>query len=127
MIRVSRIGHATFETPDLERQIDYYTQVNGLALIGRGRDRAFLATRIGQLVVALEQGPQARCTGLSFEVPPDCGPDEVQRVLSREGIASDLRNDSVPGVRQVLTFHDPKGTSIGLFSQWDYPGHNHQV
>ena len=30
MIKVKRIGHATFETPDVERQIDYYTGVVGL-------------------------------------------------------------------------------------------------
>ena len=27
MIGIKRIGHATFETPDVERQIDYYTGV----------------------------------------------------------------------------------------------------
>ena len=26
MIDVRAIGHATFETPDVERQVDYYTQ-----------------------------------------------------------------------------------------------------
>ncbi|MEA3067083.1 MAG: hypothetical protein QOK41_490 [Sphingomonadales bacterium] len=29
MIAVQRIGHATYETPDLARQLDYYTQVIG--------------------------------------------------------------------------------------------------
>ena len=32
MIRVSRVGHAMFETPDLDRAIAYYTEVNGLVL-----------------------------------------------------------------------------------------------
>ena len=30
MINVKRISHATFETPDLDRQIDYFTQIAGL-------------------------------------------------------------------------------------------------
>ena len=34
MIPVQRIAHATYETPDLARQIDYYTQVIGLNLAG---------------------------------------------------------------------------------------------
>ena len=33
MIKVRRIGHATFDTTDLDKQVDYYTQVTGLALI----------------------------------------------------------------------------------------------
>ena len=35
MIKVRRIGHATFETPDLERQIEHFTQVTGLVLAAR--------------------------------------------------------------------------------------------
>ena len=35
MIQVKRMSHATFETPDLERQIDYFTQVVGLQEAGR--------------------------------------------------------------------------------------------
>jgi catechol 2,3-dioxygenase-like lactoylglutathione lyase family enzyme len=29
MLQVKRIGHATLATPDLERQLDYYTRVVG--------------------------------------------------------------------------------------------------
>ena len=30
MIQVHRLGHATFETPDVARQADYYAEVIGL-------------------------------------------------------------------------------------------------
>ncbi len=43
MIQAKRIGHASFVTPDLERQIAYYQQVVGLGLVARQTDRAFLA------------------------------------------------------------------------------------
>ena len=32
MIQVRRLGHATLTTPDLDRQIAYYTEVVGLDL-----------------------------------------------------------------------------------------------
>src|SRR5580704_1336158 len=50
MIKPRRIGHATYETPDLQKMIDYYTQVMGLVLAEREKDRAFLVTQIGQLL-----------------------------------------------------------------------------
>ena len=53
MIKVLRIGHATFETPDLTKAIEHYTQVIGLSLAGREDKRAFLATKIGLLTVEL--------------------------------------------------------------------------
>src|SRR5438105_3829118 len=116
MIKVCRIGHASFDTPDLERQIDHYTQVNGLALVGRDQGKAYLATRIGQLAVELAPAGSARCTSLSFEVAPDADFNELRRELSREGIVSKESTDRVPGVARVLSFHDPKGTTIELFS-----------
>ena len=67
MIKPRRIGHATLETPDLERQLAYWTEVAGLVLAERDNNRAFLATRTGLLAVALERADRARCTRISFE------------------------------------------------------------
>ncbi len=38
MIKPKRIGHATFETPDLERMIDYYTRTMGLVAAERDKN-----------------------------------------------------------------------------------------
>ena len=127
MIQSRRIGHATFETPDLERATDYFTQENGLVLAERESDHAYLATKIGQLVVRLDHGDAARCTGLSFEVAPGSDFAAMGRQLRDEGIDSELSNDSIPGIGPVLKFKDPKGTTIELFSEWNYLGHHHQV
>ncbi len=59
MIQARRIGHATFETTDLDRSIDYYTQIAGLVLADKEKNRAFFASKIGQLVVQLERGGTA--------------------------------------------------------------------
>jgi len=127
MIKVLRIGHATFETPDLAKAIDYYTQVAGLALAGREAGRAFLASKIGQLAIELRQGAQPRCSKLSFEVAPNADFADMQKELSQHGVKSELRNDSIPGLPKVLTFQDPKGTTIELFNEWSYLGNHQQV
>jgi catechol 2,3-dioxygenase-like lactoylglutathione lyase family enzyme len=122
MIKPRRLGHATFETPDLEKAIEYYTQVNGLIVAARDKSRAFLATKTGQLVVQLDKGAEANCTQLSFEVAPDSDFAAMGRELEKEGIRSEQRNDSIPGMGKVLRFTDPKGTVIELFSEWSYLG-----
>ena len=38
VINVRRLGHATLTTPDIDRQIAYYTEVVGLALVERSKD-----------------------------------------------------------------------------------------
>jgi catechol 2,3-dioxygenase-like lactoylglutathione lyase family enzyme len=116
MIQVKRIGHATFETPDLERQIDYYTQVAGLVLAERLNARAFLATRLGDLAVVLEKGDSARCTRLSFQVAPETEVADMRRGLEVEGVRGEARNDPTPGIPKAIAFEDPKGTVIELFA-----------
>ena len=122
MIKPRRIGHATFETPDLEKMTDYYTEVMGLVLAEREKDRAFLTTQIGLLAIQLNKGETERCTTLSFEVAPDSDFGALARELEKEGIKSELSNDSVPSIGPVLTFKDNKGTTIALFKEWNYMG-----
>jgi catechol 2,3-dioxygenase-like lactoylglutathione lyase family enzyme len=118
MVKVRRLSHVTLETPDLEKSVDYYTQVNGLALVAKERGRAFLATKTGLLAIELEQGPKPRCRKLAFEL---AATDfvEIDRELSREGIASQKRLEPAPGIPSALSFLDPNGTSIELFSKWN--------
>ena len=127
MIKVRRIGHATFETPDLDRQIDYYTQVNGLALVAREKNRAFLATKTGQLVVQLDRADVTNCAKISFEVAPNEDFADMARALAADGVKAEQRSGAIPGIPKVLAFQDPKGTTIEVFSEWSFLGRDHPV
>ena len=127
MIKARRIGHATFETPDLEKGIAYYENFMGLKLAEREKDRAFLASKIGLLTVQLDKSDRDHCTTLSFEVAPNSDFGEMARELAKDGVRSELKNDSIPGVGQVLSFKDNKGTTIELFKDWSYLGKHHQT
>jgi catechol 2,3-dioxygenase-like lactoylglutathione lyase family enzyme len=120
MINAKRIGHATFETPDVERQIAYYVETVGLVVANREPNRAYLASPLGQLAIVLEKGAQQRCTRLSFEVARDLDATELTRRLSGLGLRGEPCGDPLPGVSRLVTFADPKGTVIELFSEWNF-------
>src|SRR4029453_11544427 len=120
MIKPRRIGHATFETPDLDRAIDYYTQVNGLVVAERGKNQAYLVSKTGLLCVQLTAGAQTACTKIAFEVAPSDDFAGLSRELSAHGVKSEERSDSVPGIGKMLAFKDAKGTTIELFKEWSY-------
>ena len=109
MINVKRMSHATFETPDLDRQIDYFTQTAGLALAERENGRAFLATKLGDLAVQLEKGEHARCSRLAFQVAPETEFDDIRRGIEAEGMRCQTRNDPTPEsrARGCRTRHTP--------------------
>ena len=89
MISVKRLGHATLTSPDIERQIAYYTDVVGLTLVERGKDRAYLASKLGLEAVALEPGKGNALSALSLQVAPGTDLGEVERGLAKDGVKSE--------------------------------------
>ena len=120
MIKVCRLGHATLTTPDLDRQVAYYTQVVGLTLIEREPKRVFFATKQGLEALALEQGPPNALSRLAFQVAPGTDLAQLARELhlSRSHLL-DLRSIS-PGVAQAIVFEDPKHTTIEIFAEYSF-------
>ena len=127
MIKVRRISHATFETPDLDQQVDHFTKVTGLVVAAREKDRALLSSKVGALVLQLRKGERPRCTKLSFQLAPGSDFAEIARFLSAQGIKSDVRSDDIPGMSKLLAFEDIKGTTIELLTEWSYVTPNQSV
>ena len=118
MIDVRAIGYATFETPDVERQVEYYTQVLGLHIEHRDANHAVLVTQTGRQAVVLDKGSVARCTKIALQVAPGTAfADVASRLQASEGIQSERRSDASPGIAETLQLVDPIGTTVELFSE----------
>jgi catechol 2,3-dioxygenase-like lactoylglutathione lyase family enzyme len=120
MLQVKRIGHATLTTPDLERQLDYYTRVVGLSTVAKEKGRAILATKPGQEAIVLEHGERPAGVRLAFQVAPGSDLVELSAQLSKAGIKSERRSSITPGIAQAIVFTDPKGTSVEIFSDYTF-------
>jgi len=127
MIKVRRIGHAMFETPDLDKLVEYHQRVTGLSIAARGKDHAFLAARTGHLAIELRHASEPRCAKLVFEVGAGEDFSDMARQLTALGVKSEMRSDAAPGTPQALVFTDPKGTAIELFKDWQSIGHDVEV
>ncbi len=127
MISIRRISHATFETPDLEAQIEHYTKVTGLVVAAREKDRALLSCKVGQLALQLVKGERARCAKLAFQVAPGSDFGEIAKWLTAQGIKSDIQSDDIPGMSKSLAFQDIKDTTIELITDWKFLTPNQSV
>jgi len=115
MIQIRRLGHATLATPDLERQVDYWTGAIGLQLVDRGKDRAVLATKLGQETISLVRDTTSHLRSVSFQVDPANDLDDAAKGLQKVGVVSERRSDISPGVGQAIAFRDPAGIAVELF------------
>ena len=127
MIQAQRLGHATFETPDLAKAIDYFVEVNGLVVVASNSSSAHLASKLGQLTMSLVKSDRAHCASLSFEIAPNIDLAEAGKKLAVLGIPSQLRSDPFPGTPHALVIADPSGTQLELFSQWSFLDINRNV
>jgi catechol 2,3-dioxygenase-like lactoylglutathione lyase family enzyme len=116
MIAVKRISHATFETPDVERQVAYFTDIVGLVPVAREDGSAYLATRVGNLAVALERASAPRCARLAFQAAPEAELDALRQSLEAEGMRCEMRTDPAPGIAKAVVFPDPNGTLVEVYS-----------
>ena len=72
MIGVKKIAHATYEMPDVDKQVEYYTEIMGLTVTGKEKDAVFLASTVDHHSVVLRKGgDKARCVRLGFQIAPD--------------------------------------------------------
>jgi len=117
---VKRLAHATLTTPDLERQIDYYTEVLGLVLIARDSARAHLATQTGLEAVVLETGVNPGVDRVALQLSPGTDLSECCAHLSQFGIEAERRTDPTPGVREMIAFQDPQGRGIEMFADYSF-------
>jgi catechol 2,3-dioxygenase-like lactoylglutathione lyase family enzyme len=120
MIQARRLGHATFTTPQLERQVEYYREVIGLAVVEKTRTRAILATKQGQEALELLQGEEAALTRIAFQASPREDLAELGARLTQAGVKWERRTDITPGVPESIAFADNRGVMVDVFTQYNF-------
>jgi catechol 2,3-dioxygenase-like lactoylglutathione lyase family enzyme len=117
MVPVGRISHSTFETPDLPRQVEYYSRVLGFSVLSQTARQAILAGAAGQEVITFEAGTSNRCLRIAFQVSPKADLAAVGSELRKLDLPHETRSDITPAIGKAVVFKDPKGTEIELFAE----------
>ena len=117
MIRVRKIAHASYEMPDLEQQVAYYTDILGLTVTAKEKDATYLANTVDHHAVVLRRGPEVKCVRIGFQLGPDDDLDAFEKQTAAHGIKTARRKDPEPTISDMLTFEDPKGTVMEVFKR----------
>jgi catechol-2,3-dioxygenase len=117
MIGVRKIAHAAYETPDLEQQTEYYTNILGLTLTARDKDAVYLANTVDHHAVVLRRGSAAQCTRVGFELGPNDDLDAFEKQTAAHGVKTSRKKDPEPTIADMIAFQDPKGTVMEVFKR----------
>ncbi|ATL88269.1 VOC family protein [Streptomyces malaysiensis] len=114
-VNVSKVGYVGFETPDLDRLVDYYTNVLDFALVEKSADQAYLTTTFDHHSVVLERAETKRARSfVGYQIEEDL--DSAERRLRDSGYEVRRRSDIAPSTPDVLIVAEPmSGTPLHLY------------
>jgi catechol-2,3-dioxygenase len=117
MVQVAKIGHAAFQTTNLDTLLAYYTNILGLTLTVRGSDgTAYLSCGVDHHSVILSPAAENRLHHIAFQLDQSVSLREVTRHLHDAGLQSEIMSDAQPGIPELLQLSDPDGNLIQLYS-----------
>jgi catechol-2,3-dioxygenase len=117
MVQVAKIGHAAFQTTNLDALLAYYMNVLGLTLTARDSDgTAYLSCGIDHHTIILSPAAQNRLHHVAFQLDQRVSLREAARELRDAGIQSEIMSDAQPGIPERLQLSDPDGNLIQLYS-----------
>ena len=120
-VRVSKLGYVGFETPDLERLVEYYTKMLDFSLVDQSAQGAFLTTTFDHHSVVLTNGGSKGRSIVGYEIWEEL--DDAQRRLRDAGYEVQRRTDIAPGTPDVLVLEEPgTGVPLHLFTAQDPSG-----
>lgn len=120
-VRVSKLGYVGFETPDVERLVEYYTRVLDFHLVDGDASGAFLTTGTDHHCVVVTRGEAMARQVVGYELWEDL--DSAQQRLTDAGYVVKRRSDIGPGTPDVLVLEEPgTGTALHLMTSQDPSG-----
>lgn len=122
MIRVKKIAHATYEVPDVEKQVEYYTDILGLTVTGKDKDAVYLASTVDHHSIVVRKGSQAQCVRVAFQIGPEDDLDAFEKQVQSHGVKTRRQKDADPSISDLLIFEDPKGTAMEVFKRDAFAG-----
>jgi catechol 2,3-dioxygenase-like lactoylglutathione lyase family enzyme len=117
MRKVARLAYVEFETPDIDRLVEYYTKVMGLRLMEHAPDVAFLSATIDHHTVALRRGAAPKCTRFGMQLSEALDMNGFAASLTSLGLAHETRHDVRPGIAELISLSDPEGLMIDVFAE----------
>jgi len=113
-VTVSKLGYVGFETPDVDRMVDYYTKILDFVLVEKSENEAFLTTSFDHHAVVITKGSVKPRSFVGYEIFEDL--TDAQRRLTDAGYEVERRSDIAPSTPDVLVLAEPStGVPIHLY------------
>jgi len=114
---VSKLGYVEFRTQDMDRLIEYYTNVLEFVLVDRGATEAYLTPDFEHHAVVIRQAEETQArSAVGYQIRESVG--DAERRLRAAGYEVDRRSGFAPYTPELLVVNEPlTGTPIHLYDE----------
>ena len=112
-MKVTSIGHVVFDTPDINRSVEYYENVMGIKVVDKADGSIFLACPQDRHSIILRQG-DAACRAVSLNVSDDTDLADVLKDLTAKGLRASRKSYSAPGTADLVVVDGPEEIQIEI-------------
>lgn len=117
MVQVFRLGYVHFGTPNLERMVNYYSEVLGFSVTHQDDHSAYVSTSIDHHNVVLTADEQPGIRGFGLQLMPGIDVADAAAKLQSVGISAAVRTNPLAGINELVEFTDIDGYTVHLFAE----------
>ena len=115
-VSVSKLGYVEFESPDIDRLVDYYTNMLDFVTVERTSEQVFLTPSFDHHAVIVRKGEVKPRTVVGYEISEDLA--DAERRIKDAGYTVERRSDVAPSTPDVLVLGEPMtGTKLHLYGE----------
>jgi catechol-2,3-dioxygenase len=118
MVNVKRVSHVALKTKDVERQVEFYTQMVGLGETERdSTGRIYLRCNSNHHSVVLIPSTETGIDHFALDVGSPAELEAAAIALTKAGIAYETIQSDEPGQETSLRLRDPNGFVVELIGE----------
>jgi len=120
MVNIKRVSHVALKTKDVDRQVDYYTQMVGLGETERdSTGRVYLRCNSNHHSIVLVPSTETGIDHFALDVGNPAELEIAAIALAKAGIAYETIHSDEPGQGTSLRLRDPNGFVVELIGAMD--------
>ncbi len=117
MMNVVKLGYAYFATPDATKLQAYYENTLGITHVETVEKQAYLSTGLDHHNIVISQESESYLKTVGYQLNGEQSLKDVQKQLSNHFVSSEIQQDAVAGIPEILVLKDPEGYTLHLYNE----------
>lgn len=120
MMNIVKLSYAHLASPDSKRLSNYYEETLGISHVETLEGKNYLSTGLDHHNIIISQENDSYLKTMGYQLDNSLSLKDVQKHLLKHQIKSEIQQDAIAGIPELLVTEDPEGYQIHLFNEMSF-------